>query len=164
MPYIECNCGRKFNRDEVKQLRQDIQDSDYEQAANRLKEYINTLCMFCCNKLNETGQKENKHSSHIVKLQPETGNDKGIEFLDIPHHICHTCYTDKVWLGGGRDETATDDEGENEEQTKNDKRERRSKQKPKAQDKDMCKICYKKHIIIGKDNNVSCCGVGCIIY
>ena len=113
LPHIECNCGKKFNRNEAGQLRNDITDIDYEQAQNRLREYINTRCMFCCNKLNENAQ--NKTTSHIVRLQPENGNDKGIEFLDIPHHICNTCYTDKVWLGG-KEEIATEDEEEKEEQ------------------------------------------------
>lgn len=164
LPDIECNCGRRFNRDEAKQLRKDITDNDNEQAQNRLREYINTLCMFCCKKLNNISQSK-ATTSHIVKLQPENGKDKGIEFLDIPHHICNTCYTDKVWLGGNKEETATDeDENEKEEETKGKGVDKRSKQKSSQQNKDMCKICYKKHVIIGKNNNVSCCGAGCVIY
>ena len=119
-------------------------------------DYVQTLCMLCCKEVAKVTREGDKRTVSqvekykVVRIQQENGNNKGIEYSDVPHVICLSCY-------------------EKEKENENINKAKEKKKKVMViEDKKLvmtCKICRKKHNIINDvKEDGKCCGGGCIIF
>ena len=151
-----CECGKEFDSQEAIQLLGEDISEESVKAAERMIDYVQTLCMLCCKEVAKVTREGDKRTVSqvekykVVRIQQENGNNKGIEYSDVPHVICLSCY-------------------EKEKENENINKAKEKKKKVMViEDKKLvmtCKICRKKHNIINDvKEDGKCCGGGCIIF
>ena len=154
---INCSCGKPFD---IEQSLKFISKSsnDKEEALNRLRKYINTLCLICTKELRmETRKYEYEdidESGSYKRVKMKKMNSRGEEgdIYESEHLLCEACY--KRFMGI-KVELNDFDEDEEDNKPKNDfvdfEKEVIS-----------CSICCRKHFfkITQKEN---CCAGGCVI-
>lgn len=153
----KCSCGQPFDFETGLELISKNK-KDKEDALNRLRKYINTLCLICTKELRVEGKKneykDKNESVKYKKIKMKKMNSKGEEgkIYESEHLLCEECF--KKFMGRKIDIKELDDDEEDD--IKNDfvdiEKEIIS-----------CSICCKKHLFkITQEGG--CCAGDCVIY
>ena len=161
----KCNCGKIFDIDEaLKHVK--CNKNDIKESSNRLRQYINTLCLTCNRELRAEDNLD--HSKYIdindqikyrkIKIKKNNKNERAnnVEYMEIDHLICEQCYMKYFQSKSGKIEFEEDDNNED-EHSNNDNivdYENRTIN---------CGICCRKHDLDPKLFNEGGCCTGCSI-
>ena len=157
----KCSCGKPFDIEEgLKYITKNKEDK--AEALNRLKKYINILCLICSKELRKEGENDDDYKEidekiEYKKIKMKKSNEKNPEgtIYESDHLICENCY--KQFLRKKIDlKEESDYEDEDESETKNDFVDF---------DKGLisCSICCRKHLFRITQNE-NCCAGDCNIY
>ena len=155
---IKCSCGKPFDIEQsLKFISKN--SNDKEEALNRLRKYINTLCLICTKELRKEGNKKNEYkdldesiSYKRVKMKKMNTQGEEGEIYESEHLLCDECY--KKFMGRKIELNDIDEDEED---------------KPKNNYVDFekeiisCSICCRKHLFKITQNE-NCCAGGCVIY
>ena len=162
----KCICDNQLDLDTIlKHIK--YNQNDEKEASERLKTYINTLCMICTcqlreqDSINEKKYINNKTKFKTIKLKKNIRNERanGIEYMEIEHLICEKCYLKhlKNQKFEAEEEEGEEEEDENEEGDK--------KVIDLETGKIFCGICCRSHELDPKFmNEGGCCSGGCITF
>ena len=167
----KCMCGKTFDLENtlkhVKSNKNDIKD-----ASNRLKGYINTLCLICKfdlreedenspNKYKDTKQRKYK----IIKLKKNMKNERsnGIDYMEIEHLVCEYCH---MKYFQGKSIKIENEEGEEEEEDNEIGNLKNNNSKIVDLEKGTikCEICCVKHDLDPKFSSDGGCCTACNIF
>ena len=163
----KCICGKKYDIDEALKHIKHNKD-DIKESSNRLKQYINTLCLTCNKELRSEDPSDPIKFNNIndnvkyrkLKIKKSNKNDreKNIEYMEIDHLICEQCYM--KYFKKGKIEIEEEEEDDNEEEHKNDNH------KPVDFENGTinCGICCRKHDLDAKVLNEGGCCTDCSIF
>ena len=157
----KCSCGKPFDIEEgLKYITKNKDDK--ADALNRLKKYVNTLCLICSKELRKETEKnddfkdtDEKIEYKKIKMKKSNENNPEGKIYESDHLICDNCYKQflkkKVDL---KEESEYEDDDESE--TKNDFVDF---------EKGLisCSICCRKHLFRSTQNE-NCCAGDCTIY
>ena len=154
----KCSCGKAFDIDTcLKFINKN--EKDKIDALERLKKYVQTLCLLCNKELREEGTKEGDFKDvdedvnyKKIKIKKMNGEGPEAEIYESDHFICDECYSHYL----KRKIEINDDDDENEEETKDGVIDTE-----KATIN--CSICCRKHLFRITQNE-ACCANGCTIY
>ena len=155
-----CECGKKFDIEEgLKIIPKNSKDKN--DALERLKNYVNTLCLICTKELRKKDDQEDENYNDIneevkykmVKMRKNNQYEgEAKEIYEGNHYICLDCYNkylkEKIEL--------SEDDEDDEEDNKNDFVDFEN-------DNIECSICCRRHPF-RITRNENCCADGCIIY
>ena len=162
----KCFCGKDLDFDTIIKHTK-YNQNDEKEASERLRNYINNLCLVCTSQLREQDSMNDKKYSNIqskfktIKLKKNIRNDRanGIEYMEIEHLICEKCYL--KYLKHKKVEI----EDEEEEEEENEKEEEDKKVIDLESGKIFCQICCRNHELDPKVmNEGGCCSGGCITF
>ena len=153
---VKCSCGKPFDFEQgLKFISKN--SNDKEEALNRLKKYVNTLCLICTkelrieNRKNEYDDIDESVSYKRVKMKKMNSRGEESDIYESEHLLCDKCY--KRFLG--RKVELNDIDEDEEDKPKNDfvdfEKEIIS-----------CSICCRKHFFKITQNE-NCCAGGCVI-
>ena len=160
----KCKCGKLLDIEEIlKHIKHTSQDE--KDSAQRLKKYINTLCLICNKELREEEDFNSKNYKNIskyktIKLKKNTnvGNERAynIDYMEIEHLMCEQCYA-KNFKANAKVEIEENEEEDENEYDKN-----------KAVDLEKgtinCGICCRTHNLDSKLLNEGGCCTACYIF
>ena len=135
-------------------------NEDVKEAAHRLKEYINMLCLVCKIVLRKEDNISNKYIDQDVKyrkikIKKSNKNERanGIDYMEIEHLICENCFL-KYFKNNKIIISEEDEENEN--------------QQIKIVDSEkgtiFCKLCFREHYLDPKFVEEGGCCSGCSIF
>ena len=161
----KCICGNPLDLDTIiKHIK--YNQNDEKEASERLKNYINTLCLICLSDLKQEDSMTDKKYSNLtskyktIKLKKNVRNERanGIEYMEIEHIICENCYLKYL-----KNKKFEDDEEEEEEENENEDDKRKAVDLETG--KILCSICCRNHELDPKVmNEGGCCSGGCITF
>ena len=153
---VKCACGKQFDLEQgLKFISKN--SFDKEEALNRLKKYVNTLCLICTKELrmetrkNEYEDIDESGSYKRVKMKKMNSRGEEGDIYESEHLLCDGCY--KRFLGKKIELNDIDEDEED---------------KPKNDFVDFekeiisCSICCRKHFFKNTQNE-GCCAGGCVI-
>jgi len=161
----KCICGNQLDLDTIaKHIKYNQEDE--KEASDRLKQYINSLCLICLNNVKEQSNISDKKYSNLttkfktIKLKKNVRDERsnGIEYMEIEHLICEKCYYKYIKNKKFEDE---EEEEEEEDENEDDKRNPVDLESGKI----FCSICCRNHELDPKVmNEGGCCSGGCITF
>ena len=157
---VQCICHNQLDVDTLlKHIKYD--QNDEKDASERLKNYINSLCLICTKNVREEDNMEERKYSNLttkyktIKLKKNIRNERanGIEYMEIEHLICLSCYLKYM-----KNQKIESEEEEEEEEDEEDKKKVIDLESGKIS----CSICCRKHDLDPKImNEGGCCSGGC---
>ena len=147
---VICSCGKNFNISYASKIYKPSNE-ERNNAKERMKIYVKTLCYQCLQKLVEYDNENNNYKIiekfHKVYIKKESEKRNNIEYYDGQHIICKNCYVKQKKLILNEQET-------NEEEESNQKIIRQN----------FCKICNRNHIeFIDDEEGKIACSEFCVI-
>ena len=156
----KCSCGKPFDI-EICLKFINKNEKDKTDALERLKKYVQTLCLLCNKELREEGPKEGDFKDvdeevnyKKIKMKKMNGEGPEAEIYEMDHLICDECYSH--YLKRKIEINDDDDDDEKEEETKEGVID-------VEKETINCAICCRKHLFRITQNE-ACCANGCIIY
>ena len=147
---VICSCGKNFDISYASKIYKPSNE-ERNNAKERMKIYVKTLCYQCLQKLVEYDNENNNYKIiekfHKVYIKKESEKRNNIEYYDGQHIICKNCYVKQKKLILNEQET-------NEEEESNQKIIRQN----------FCKICNRNHIeFIDDEEGKTSCSENCVI-
>ena len=147
---VICSCGKNFDISYASKIYKPSNE-ERNNAKERMKIYVKTLCYQCLQKLVEYDNENNNYKIiekyHKVYIKKESEKRNNIEYYDGQHIICKNCYVKQKKKILNEQET-------NEEEESNQKIIRQN----------FCKICNRNHIeFIDDEEGKTSCSENCVI-